>query len=87
MRAENEPSLMAFTDVEGHRIQDLMCSLHCYRRGGESFVKKKRAQHVRPATREEQYQHARWMYNCLPIDQHYTQWTTEDRIAITLLCL
>lgn len=82
-----EPTLRAFTDQPGNRIRDKVFSIHSYRRGATSYVKKKRPETVRAATREEQFQHARWNLRSVDIDQHYTEWSTQDRLAITLLCL
>ena len=87
LRATGEPTLMAFSDEKGMRIRDKIWSLHCYRRGGESYVKKKRPENYRRATKEEQYQHARWKCASESIDQRYTEWSREDRICIGLLCL
>jgi len=91
LRIQGDPSLMAFSDTPGHRIRDKVWACHSWRRGTESFVRKHRpGLNIRAATKDEQYEHARWRRKrnqaSEAIDVHYTEMELDDRLAITLLC-
>ena len=88
-RQAGEPTLRAFTDVEGQRIQDKMYSCHSFRRGAATFTRKKQPHTSRGATKDEIYAHARWRrrFGTEDIDQHYTDLPLLDRLAITFLCM
>ena len=92
MRAEGEPSLMAFTDEPGHRIRDRIWSCHSWRRCSESTVARRRTGiNFRKATEAEQYEHARWRRRNQAgkerLDNHYTKMELEQRLYITSLCM
>ena len=79
---------MAFSDDVGQRIRDKVYSCHSWRRGAESFVRKRRAGlNQRAASKLEQYEHARWKLKSEAIHSRYTELNLEDRLAITLLCM
>lgn len=91
MRAEGHPSLMAFTDVIGHRIQDKVWSCHSWRRFLDTFLQK---HHVglnhRRATLVEIYEHLRWSKKRKDIKEpmhiHYSDLTLGERVSTTLFC-
>ena len=89
MRAQGEPTLNQFKDEPGQRICDRVYSGHSWRRGFESYSRKLRPEHIRKATTDEQYEHARWRKKRKQakeaIDVHYTEMDLPSRLCITLL--
>jgi len=85
-----DPLLAPFNDEPGNTIEDKIYSFHTYRRGGRSHVSRKRALCVRKARPEEVSEHGRWRTRSSSspdMPTHYREWTIEDRIYITLLCM
>jgi len=71
-------------------IEAKFYSFHTYRRGGRSCVSRKRPFNIRRATSAETIEHGRWRTRGSPsgdMPTHYREWTHEDRIYITLLCM
>ena len=90
LRGTGEPTLAGFSNDEGQRICDKIYSCHSFRRGAETFVRKRRAGiTLRGATLDEIYEHARWRrrrkLGSEAIDRHYTDPPLFDRITITML--
>ena len=88
-RLEGEPTLQRFDDSPGLSIPERFYSMHCWRRGGNSHVTKKRRFCKRRATDREIDEHGRWEK---PRDKQemkvaYRQWTLADRHAITYECM
>ena len=88
MRLLGEPTLQAFSDQEGHRIRDKVWSCHSWRRGFNSFVKRKRDENFRAAGKHEVDNHARWQAKRTGTMQfHYDgDADLEARLFITSLC-
>jgi hypothetical protein len=96
MRRSGEPSLAPFTDAPGGRIQDLIWSIHSWRRAGRSRVSRGTRHNepnppgTRRATSAEIYEHARWeavqQRRSEDMAAHYNQWELIDRLAITFHC-
>ena len=91
MRAMGEPSLQNCSDEEGQRIADRFYSIHSYRRGTDSFVQKFRSGiHLRKATTDEMYEHARWRKRAKGSTEdmhiHYREWPLHERLHITQQC-
>lgn len=87
-RANGDAFLRAFDGTPGNRISDKFWSLHCYRRGARSHVSHSHKGQYRKATKDEVYEHARWLRKrqSEAIDIMYRQWTLRDRIKLTLMC-
>jgi hypothetical protein len=88
LKEEGNPTLRAYSDDVGNRIEDKFWSMNSYRRGGNSYVTKRRG-NKRKATPVEIYEHGRWNFKrqgeVMPT--RYREFTLEDRIYITLLCM
>ncbi len=88
---EEGDALMRTHAPEGlDQIKTKFYSLCMYRRGGRSHVSRKRAGCVRKATETEINEHGRWrirykVHNHMPT--HYLEYTYEDKIYLTLLCM
>jgi hypothetical protein len=95
MRAQGEPTLQVFSDIEGSRICDKVFSMHSWRRGGRSKVTRASRDGDctppgwRKATTDEINEHGRWRtrYHSETMAVHYNDWEVIDRIMITLLCM
>ena len=59
------------------------------RRGAKTHVSRKRPTNQRNATGDEVYEHGRWRQKRSSMDMNraYTDWSFEDRVMITLLCM
>jgi hypothetical protein len=95
MRAQGEPTLQVFSDIEGSRICDKVFSMHSWRRGGRSKVTRASRDGDctppgwRKATTDEINEHGRWRtrYHSETMAVHYNDWEVIDRTMITLLCM
>lgn len=94
MRREGEPTLRAFSNKPGNRLQDKITSMHTWRRAGRSAVSRL-PRHNEPnppgrrkASSWEVYEHGRWALNVTSenMPQRYNQWALADRLVITLFC-
>ena len=87
-RLEGEPTLQRFDGSPGQSIAERFYSSNSWRRGGETHVSKKRPGCKRKATTREVEEHGRWRQprSSLPMPVAYRQWSTNDRVAITLCC-
>ena len=89
-RLGGDAALRPYDDTPGNTIEAKFYSFHTYRRGGRSFVSRKREYNLRRATPAETVEHGRWRSRGSPsgdMPTHYREWTLEDRIFITLLCM
>ena len=94
MRRGGEPTLRAFSNRPGHRLQDKIYSLHTWRRAGRSVVSRlPRHNEPNPPGRRkasvwEVYEHGRWSQSVGSenMPQRYNQWDLADRLVITLFC-
>jgi hypothetical protein len=88
LRTEGDPFLQAFDNRPGNTIAEKFYSMGTYRRGGRSRVSKRREGGVM-ATKPEIYEHGRWRHKLSGEDMptRYNEWTLEDRLNITLLCM
>lgn len=88
LKREGDVTLRAFSDDEGNTIPDKYYSMNSYRRGGRSHVSKRRAG-KREGTETEIYEHGRWRYKrqLENMPTRYREFTLEDRIYVTLLCM
>jgi hypothetical protein len=94
MRREGEPTLQAFSNKLGNRLQDRIFSMHTWRRAGRSTVSHlPRHNEPNPPGRRkvsewEVYEHGRWALSISSenMPQRYNQWALADCLAITLFC-
>lgn len=88
LRTEGDAFLQAFSDQPGNTVSDKFYSMGTYRRGGRAEVTKRRSGWVR-ATKIEIYEHGRWQHKLSGEDMptRYNEFTLEDRLNITLLCM
>jgi len=90
LQDEGDPTLQAFTQEDGSRIEDKYYSMNSYRRGGSSYVSKRRAgMRKRRATTVEVYEHGRWRLKRQSenMPTRYREFTLDDRLCVTLLCM
>lgn len=90
LRALQDPSMAIFSDTPGHRLQDLIYSMHTWRRGADTFVQRFDPAHQRRKARlDEIYEHARWRHKQQGEDMHihYREWEISERITLTQLCM
>ena len=90
MRALQDPSMAIFSDAPGHRLQDLIYSMHSWRRGADTFVQHFEARCQRRKARlDEIYEHGRWKKKQVGEDMHihYREWGIPERITLTQLCM
>jgi len=86
---EGDAFLRVFDGTPGNTFADKFHSMHLYRRGGKTHTSRKREGCVRKATLDESVEHARWETRNTGKENmatHYTEWSLEDRLYITLLC-
>jgi hypothetical protein len=88
MRAEGDAFLQAFTNDLGNRIEDKFYSFGTYRRGGRSSSTK-RNNGTKQATSDEVYEHGRWRKRISRENMatRYNEFSLDDRLNITLLCM
>lgn len=82
--------MATYSDAPGHRIPDLMFSMHSWRRGADTFVQNYQPGiQKRKARRPEIYEHARWAQRQATEDMHihYREWEVAQRICLTQLCM
>lgn len=87
---EGDHALSPFNDEPGNTIADKFYSFHTYRRGGRTHVSRHRPMCRRAARKAEVDEHGRWRSKgkvSADMATHYREWTVEDRIYITLLCM
>jgi hypothetical protein len=95
MRLDGEPTLRAFSDKLGNRLQDKITSIHSWRRGGRSRVSRPPRHNepkppgTRVATEPEIYEHGRWATKASTesMPKRYNQWDLSERITLTLHCM
>jgi hypothetical protein len=95
-QAAGDPLLKAFDSLTGpNSIAAKFWSLHCYRRGactqvtrGGTVRNQATTYHFRKASSEQVYEHGRWQHKHSgeKIDVVYREWTTLDRVKISLYC-
>jgi hypothetical protein len=88
-RSLGDPLFLTCDDTPGNTIPDKFWSMHMYRRGAATHVKRKRPECVREATNDESNEHARWRCRNTgseSVGLHYQEMSVEDRLYITLLC-
>jgi hypothetical protein len=81
--------LRPYTGGLGNSLGAKMWSLHCYRRGGRSHVSRGGVygrRRFKKATSTQVYEHARWRRRRSgeAIDVAYREWTSRDKIKLTL---
>ena len=88
-RLSGEAILKPYDGYPGNTLAAKFYSMGCYRRGGRSAVTHRRKASFRIATLAESYEHGRWKVmgksEAMPV--HYTEWTLEERLCITLFCM
>ena len=88
-RLDGEAILTPYDGSPGNTLAAKFYSMGCYRRGGRSAVSHRRKASFRIATQAEAYEHGRWKVmgknEAMPV--HYTEWTLEERLCITLFCM
>ena len=85
-----DASLCPYDDSPGNSISVKFYSFHTYCRGGRSSSSQKREFNVQVAMHAETVEHGCWRTKGSPtgdMPTHYHEWTLEDRIYITLLCM
>jgi hypothetical protein len=98
-RLTGEPTLKAFTTVEGNRISDKVYALHSWRRGGRSRCQREPREDETTwclglcrvkADVMQVYEHGRWRLKNQGKEtmiQHYNEWEVLDRVVITLVSM
>jgi len=88
LKQEGDATLLAFTQEVGNRIEDKYYSMHSYRRGGNSQATKRR-RGKKVASSIQVYEHGRWKIKrqAENMPTRYREYTLEDRLYITLLCM
>jgi len=88
LKQEGDPTLLPFTEEPGNRIPDKYYSMHMYRRAGDSHATKSR-RGKKKATAIQVYEHGRWEMKRQSenMPTRYREYTLEDRLYITLLCM
>jgi hypothetical protein len=63
--------------------------MHTYRRGGRTHVSRVRLGCIRKAMPIEVTEHGRWRFSrsSMDVPTLYLEWTSIDRINVTLLCM
>jgi hypothetical protein len=90
LRAMGDPSMAIFSDTPGHRLADLLYSMHSWRRGADTFVQQFNASWQRRKARiDEVYEHGRWTKKgtAEAMHIHYREWGIPERLALTQLCM
>jgi hypothetical protein len=95
MRLAGEPTLQAFSDQVGNRLQDKITSIHSWRRGGRSHVSRPpwhnepKPPGTRMANNTETYEHGRWKKKAgtEAMPRRYNQWDLSERVTVTLHCM
>jgi hypothetical protein len=95
MRLSGEPTLRAFSNDIGQRLEDKIVSMHSWRRGGRSRVSRPPRHNepnppgTRKAKKDEIYEHGRWAVKATAenMPRRYNQWDLMERISITLHCM
>ncbi len=89
-RLAGDAQLKQFDGINGNKtLEQIVYSMHSYRRGARSVVSKSRPGPMRQATNLEVNEHGRWEVkrSNMKMDQLYLQWDIIDRLAITLFCM
>jgi hypothetical protein len=92
LRAMGDPSMAVFSDAPGHRVPELIYSMHSWRRGADTFVQQfTPTRQLRKARGPEIYEHARWRKLIKQTGEemhiHYREWGVPERISLTQLCM
>jgi hypothetical protein len=92
LRAMGDTSMAIFSDSPGHRVPELLYSMHSWRRGADTFVQQfAPTRQLRKARGPEIYEHARWKKKAKQASEdmhiHYREWGIPERIALTQLCM
>jgi hypothetical protein len=90
LRIQGDPSMATYSDAPGHRISDLMFSMHSWRRGADTFVQQFHPGiQKRKARKPEIYEHARWALRHTTEDMHvhYREWDIVERTCLTQLAM
>ena len=88
LRDSGDPQLRPYDDRPGNSIEEKFYSMCSYRRGGRSYVSKRRGNKLK-ATPTEIYEHGRWRKKRAGEDMptRYQEFTLEDRLYLTYLCM
>jgi hypothetical protein len=88
-RQLGDPFLAKFDGSPGNSIADKFWSFHAYRRGARTHVSRKRATNRRKATDMEVNEHGRWRRarGSMRMATAYLEWSFEDRVMLTVLCM
>jgi hypothetical protein len=88
LKEDGDPLLRAFTDAVGNRISDKFYSVNSFCRGGRSHVSKRRTGKWK-ATEPEIYEHGLWHMKQKNenMPTRYWEFTLEDRLMVTLMCM
>jgi hypothetical protein len=94
-RRKGEPTISMFSDVQGNRLIDKICSIHSWRRAGRSKVSRvprhdePRPKGSRKASPEEVYEQGRWekKQDNKNMPRRYNQWDLLDRICVSYFCM
>jgi hypothetical protein len=75
--------------ILGDGLEDTYFSFHTYRVGGRSHVSRKIKGCIRAATAADTVEHGRWhaTRSSEVVPTRYREWTIEDCIYITRLCM
>jgi hypothetical protein len=88
-RQLGDPILGQFDGTAGNTIPDKYWSFHAYLRGAHTHVSRKRATNQRKATSTEVDKHGHWRRSrsSMRMSVAYLEWSVEDRLMLTLLCM
>jgi hypothetical protein len=88
-RANGDSFLCTIDDTPGNTIALRFWSFNTQRRSGRSEVSKKRLWTLRAATPAEVVEHGRWRISrsSLGMPLAYLEWSVEDRVCVTIVCM
>ena len=88
LRMDGDPYLSHFDGTPGRSIPENFYSMGSFRRGARLDVSERQQGSVRKATKEERFEHERWLQKKAPdIDVHYLEWGMTEKIRLTLLSM
>jgi hypothetical protein len=87
LQATGDPYLAKYADLAA--IIAAFWSFNLHRRTGRSIVSKKRVATIRVATAAETIEHGRWRLTRSSLDMPlaHLEWSHEDKIYVTQLCM
>jgi hypothetical protein len=87
LQATGDPYLAKYADLAA--IIAAFWSFNLHRRTGRPIVSKKRVVTIRAATAAETIEHGRWCmtHSSLDMPLAYLEWSHEDKICVTQLCM